>query len=232
MRLLLLLLVFLCMHTCLAQQQQELAYDTAHLQQRHFEEKKMDGYKADRDFQYNRYKEPPASLWDRFWDWFWEKIAQIMSTREGAITFKTVMIILAVLVLGFFIYRLTGMSKAGLFGRTTGENIGYTVSDEDIHGINFEQAIEQAVQNGNYRLAVRMLYLQTLKMLTDRNLINWQVNKTNITYLQELQGSAYQQPFNHLTWQFESNWYGDMPIDAGEFNQVRDQFNQFNRQIQ
>ena len=208
-----------------------IVYDSAHLVQRSFEQGKLSEYKADKDFQYNRYKEPPASLWQRFWDWFWLKIAEMLSTKEGALTFKTVMISVALLVLGFFIYKLTGMSKAGLFKRNTGDVSGYTVSDEDIHGINFEQAIEQAIQNNNYRLAVRMLYLQTLKTLADRHLINWQLNKTNIAYLQELQASTHQQAFSHLTWQFESNWYGDMPIDATEFGEVRNQFNQFNRQL-
>ncbi len=218
------------MHTCLAQP--GIAYDTSRVVQRTFTPAAINGYKGDKDFQYNRYKEPPASLWDRFWNWVWSMIEDVLSTEQGAFTFRTVLIVLAIVVLGYFIFRLTGMNKAGLFKRNTGDVSAYTISDEDIHAINFEQAIEQAVQNGNYRLAVRMLYLQTLKKLADRQLINWQLNKTNIAYLQELQASSYQQGFSHLTWQFESNWYGDMPIDAAEFQGVRDQFNQFNRQIQ
>jgi len=209
----------------------EILYDSASINARSFNAEKIKAFNASDDFQYNRYKEPPRSLWDRFWDWFWQKIEDMMSTEGGAFAFKTVLTLLAILVIGFFIYKLTGMNKAGLFKRNTGDVSGYTVSDEDIHSINFDQAIDQAVQNGNFRLAVRLLYLQSLKKLADRNLIKWQLNKTNIAYVQELQGSLYQPVFNNLTLQFENNWYGDMPIDNAEFDTVRSQFNQFNRQF-
>jgi hypothetical protein len=155
----------------------------------------------------------------------------MLSTEGGATAFKTVFILLAVMVMGFFIYRLTGMHTASLFKRNTGDVSGYSITDEDIHSINFDQAIELAIQNNNYRLAVRLLYLQSLKRLADKHLINWQLNKTNIAYVQELQGSRYQHSFSNLTLQFESNWYGDMPIDTAEFDAVHEQFNQFNRQF-
>jgi len=219
------------MHSSLAQRGHGILYDSSETTVRYFSPGKIKAYNADKDFQYNRYKEPPKSLWERFWEWFWNKIETMLGTEGGSAAFKTVFILLAVLVLVFFIYKLTGMSKAGLFKRNTGDVSGYSITDEDIHSINFDQAIEQAVQNNNYRLAVRLLYLQSLKRLTDKNLINWQLNKTNIAYVQELQGSPYQSSFSNLTLQFESNWYGDMPIDVTEFNTVHQQFNQFNRQL-
>ncbi|MEO6314833.1 MAG: DUF4129 domain-containing protein [Chitinophagaceae bacterium] len=217
------------MHACLAQQ--DIRYDSAATDSRSFNASELNTYKADKDFQYNRYKEPPRSLWDRFWDWFWNRIGRILSTRGGAVAFKSTLTLLAILVLGYFIYKVSGMGKAGLFKRNAGTGMGYSVSDEDIHSINFDEAIDLAIQNNNYRLAVRLLYLQSLKKLADRNLINWQLNKTNIAYLQELQGSAQQPFFSNLTLQFENNWYGDLPITATEFEAVHQQFKQFNRQL-
>ena len=229
MRLLLFIIALFCMHDCLAQH--AILFDSSATTVRSFSPEKIKAYNADKDFQYNRYKEPPKSLWQRFWEWFWNKIEDMLSTEGGATAFKTVFILLAVVVIGFFIYRLTGMDKASLFKRNTGDVSGYSITDEDIHSINFDQAIELAIQNNNYRLAVRLLYLQSLKRLTDKHLINWQLNKTNIAYVQELQGSRYQHSFSNLTLQFESNWYGDMPIDTAEFDAVHEQFNQFNRQF-
>jgi len=234
MRLFLLITALFFVHNCVSQYRHdphEILYDSSAIQARSFGPEKIKSYKEDPDFQYNRYKEPPKSLWDRFWEWFWNKIGEMLSTEGGSATFKTVLILLAVLVIGFFIYKLTGMNRASLFKRNSGSVSGYTVSDENIHSINFTQAISQAIQNNDYRLAVRLLYLQSLKMLADKNLINWQLNKTNIAYIDELQGSTYQSSFSNLTLQFESNWYGDMPIDATEFNAVHEQFNQFNSQL-
>jgi len=227
MRLFFFMIALFCMHAGLAQR--GLVYDSSKIETRAFSPGKIKAYNEDQDFQYNRYKEPPKSFWDRFWAWFWNKIGEILGTEGGSTAFKTVFILLAVLVLGFFIYKLTGMGKAGLFKRNTGDVSGYSITDEDIHSINFDQAIEQAIANNNYRLAVRLLYLQSLKILADKNLINWQLNKTNIAYVQELEGRSYQPFFSNLTLQFESNWYGDMPIEATAFDAVREQFNQFNR---
>jgi hypothetical protein len=215
--------------------QHTIVYDSADIKTRTFSAEKLKEYKANKDFQYERFKETPKSIWDRFWEWLWglwERFWQrVFSTEGGRITFKTVLIILAVAVLVFFILKLSGMTKSGLFGRKSGDGLDYSTSEEDIHTINFEEAIQQAINSGNLRLAVRLLYLQSLKQLTDTGLINWQINKTNIAYVQELSGSSYQPAFSNLTLQFESNWYGDVPIDAGEFNSVREQFNQFNRQL-
>jgi hypothetical protein len=234
MRLFLVIISLFFMHSGMAQYRrhpEDILNDSSVVITRAFSAEKMHAYKSNQDFQYNRYKEPPISFWDRFWGWFWGKIANLLSTKGGLTIFQTVFILLAVLVLGFFVYKLTGMNKAGLFKRNAGDVSGYSVADEDIHSINFEQAIADAIKNNNYRLAVRLLYLQSLKRLTDKNLINWQLNKTNIAYVQELQGSNYQSAFSNLTLQFENNWYGDMPIDNTEFNEVYEQFNQFNRQL-
>ena len=234
MRLFLFITTLFFVHTGLAQYRHvrgEILYDSSAIAVRSFSAEKIKAYNADKDFQYDSYKEPPKSLWDRFWGWFWNRVEALLSTEGGSAAFKTVFILLAILVLGFFIYKLTGMSKGSLFKRNTGDVSGYAVTDEDIHSINFDQAIEQAVQNSNYRLAVRLLYLQSLKRLADRNFIHWQLNKTNIAYVQELQGKRYQPAFNNLTLQFENNWYGDMPIDAAEYHAVSEQFKQFNSQI-
>ena len=234
MRLFLFIISLFFMHVSMAQYRHvrnEILYDSAVVTVRTFDTGKIKAYNADRHFQYDRYKEPPKSLWERFWDWFWNRVEALLGTKGGSAAFKTIFTLLAVLVLAFFIYKLTGMSKTGLFKRNTGEVSGYSVTDEDIHSINFELAIEQAVQSSNYRLAVRLLYLQSLKRLADRNLINWQLNKTNIAYVQELQGRIYQPAFNSLTLQFENTWYGDMPVAPGEFSTLHEQFKQFNRQI-
>jgi len=227
MRIFFLIVTLFCMHTCLGQH--GLIYDSSKTTVRSISAEQMKAYQADDQFQYNKYKEPPRSLWDRFWNWFWSKIGELLSSRGGSAAFKIVLTLLAVALLAFFIYKFTGMNKAGLFKRNTGDALGYSVTEEDIHSIDFDQAINHAIDNQHYRLAVRLLYLQSLKRLADRNLINWQLNKTNIAYVQELEGRSFQPFFGNLTLQFENNWYGDMPIDVTGFNIVREQFNQFNQ---
>ena len=212
--------------------QTEIRYDTASVSVRKFSPAAIKSYKENPVFQYDRIIEPPRSLWDRFWDWFWSKIAQLFSSKESWSLIRTILVILASAILLFFILKLLGMTNAGLFGKENKNDApGYSITEEDIHSINFEAAIQEAVNEGNFRFAVRLLYLQSLKKMADLGLINWQLNKTNIAYLQELSGSKHYRHFTHLTVQFENNWYGDLPIEENEFRAVRDQFTAFNQQL-
>ena len=214
------------------QAQQPVVYDTAAIEIRSLDASTLEKYKAEPAFQYDTSLTKPRSWWERFWDRFWERIGRMLGSGKGIMTTKIVLVTIAIIIMVCFVFILSGMGREGLFGKKSNSNpLDYAVSEEDIHSINFDAAIEEAVSNKNYRFAVRLLYLQTLKNLTDAGSINWQVNKTNIAYLNELNGKPYQKNFRQLTLQFENNWYGDLPIDANEFQTVKSQFNKFNQEL-
>jgi hypothetical protein len=124
-----------------------------------------------------------------------------------------------------------GIKEGGMFGRRSKENLIYSISSDDIHGISFEEAIENAIASSNFRLAVRLLYLQSLKKLSDRGYIEWQLNKTNIDYLQETKEKAWHSLFSSLTYNFEYTWYGEATVNKEKFQVVQQQFHQFNNQL-
>lgn len=212
--------------------QHKIVYDTTGIAMRHFASDRLEKYRSDQDFNYDRLPEPALSVWDRLWAWIFKMVGDIFSFKDGQRLLRIFFILIAVAILVFFILKITGMTNMGLFGKKNmGERLGHSLLDDNIHTINFDIAIQQAIEAGNYRLAVRLLYLQSLKNLADLQLINWQLNKTNFAYVYELNGRSYQQPFIELTSQFETNWYGDIPIEAQEFGRVRNKFDLFNRQL-
>lgn len=226
--LLLLLLMFTCTF-CFSQKQ--VNRDTASIEERSFNAQKLNQLKADKDFQYDRYKEPPKSLWDRFWSWFWYKVNQLLSTRSGRTTLWTIFIIFGAAVLTYFVFKVMGMNKGGLFGRTSNQNLDYNISTENIHAISFEDAINDAIATSNFRLAIRLLYLQALKKLSDKNYVNWQLNKTNTDYLIETRDKSWHPLFSTLTYHFEYTWYGETQVNKEAFHQVQQSFIQFNNQL-
>lgn len=189
-------------------------------------------YKKDQAFVYEEMPIQTETWWDRMWRKFWKFIDQLLSTKGGKHFFKWWLPAIALGVLGFFVYKFTGMSKSGFFGKNGDTSLAYQVDEENIHELDFKAAIEKAIANNNYRLAVRLLYLQTLKQLTDNGLIDWRINKTNATYVQELAGYHQQNSFIQLTNYFDRVWYGEANISNEQFADAQQSFIQFQQQIQ
>ena len=116
----------------------------------------------------------------------------------------------------------------GLFGRKAEEDLlAYHRLTENIHELDFSTLIEEAIEGHNYRLAIRLYYLKTVKQLTDKQHIHWQPTKTNRVYVDELGSSVLRKEFEQLTSQFEYVWYGEFQVTETEFHLLRDQFQFF-----
>lgn len=102
---------------------------------------------------------------------------------------------------------------------------------EDIFSIPYESKIREAIQQNQFRLAVRLLYLQTLMRLAHKNLIQFKQDKTNSQYLAQLYNTAYYKDFFSLTRHFEYTWYGQFPLSETVFRQLQKDFETFNREL-
>jgi hypothetical protein len=189
-------------------------------------------YKNDRAFIYEEMPLQTETWWDSMWRKFWKFIDLLLSTKGGKQFFKWGLPAIALCVLCFFVYKFTGANKSGFFGKNRNAALPYQIDEENIHELDFKAAIDKAIANVNYRLAVRLLYLQTLKQLTDKGLIDWRINKTNATYVQELGTHQQQSGFIQLTNYFDRVWYGEAAITHEQFNDAQQSFIQFQQQIQ
>ncbi len=95
---------------------------------------------------------------------------------------------------------------------------------EDIFIIDYDKEISKATQERNYRFAVRLWYLRTLKELSDRNIISYGPEKTNSEYLDSLIGKSYYQDFFRLTRNFEYTWYGQFPLTGEGYSLMQKEF--------
>lgn len=102
---------------------------------------------------------------------------------------------------------------------------------ENIFEIKFEKEIQKAIDASNFRLAVRLMYLRTLKDLSLRNLINYTHEKTNSDYLFQLAGSPYYKNFFRLTRSFDYTWYGHFSLSQESFSVIQNDFNSFKQQL-
>lgn len=232
MKVLLLIVCFLSIHFLpFAQSWEEVKMDTSSIEVRTMNDSALKQIKASKEFQYTKLQEPPKSLWDRFWSWFWWNIAQLFKTKNGRITFWTIICLIAAAIIAFFIWRVVGMNKSRLFARKAEGGLQYSIGEENIHNISFDDAILQAINSGNYRQAIRLLYLQSLKTLSDKELIHWQINKTNSDYLTEVKDKPWSRLFRSLTHHFEYIWYGEMTIEKDDFATMQIKYQQLKNQL-
>jgi len=226
-----LLLISFLFCTCVVFAQQESAYDSAAVEIRTFNDTTFQQYKNDADFQYENELVQTPSIWDRFWAWVWRKYDEIMSTEAGRVTMKFIFWLLGIGGLAFFVYKVARMNRLSLFAAEQQSLTAYKVESEDIHAIPFDTAINEALQQGNYRLAIRLSYLQNLKLLTDKELIDWRPNKTNTDYWREITSPSLQRSFKSVTNIFEYAWYGSHSVTRGDFETMKEELLQFKTQL-
>lgn len=125
-------------------------------------------------------------------------------------------------------------SNVGLFRKkrtATGAGSEGDEIPEDIFAINYQKEIEKATTQGNYRLAVRMMYLRLLKELSDKNIIQYKQDRTNLDYLMQLHPTPHYSHFFRLTRHFEYSWYGHFDVEPETYRVIAGDFDQFEREI-
>ena len=218
------LLIFIFVYKADAQKQDSLNYDhNSPIDVRTSE--KINDYLNDDYYLYDQeLVKPPINLLQRILKWIGD-IFRFIERGGKPVSYIFYVIMFAILL--FVIIKILGLNYQSLFIRSSkikGHDID--VFDEDIHAIDFDAVIDEAVKNENYRKAVRYLYIKFLKVLTDNELIEWEINKTNKDYRKEMRQSKYFSIFKNLTFVYEYVWYGEFAINYKQFTNFYSGFNQ------
>ena len=141
-------------------------------------------YRADEAYNYARELQAPELDW---WDWLMSKIGEFLSdlfSIQGKGDFRIVIYIVIALVfialIAFILYRYQ-FKLFGRAGKVTNEND----EEDNIYGVDFEAVYAKAMAQKDYYKAVRIVYLRTLRWLSDGNKISWQLYKTPTQYTRE-----------------------------------------------
>lgn len=192
----------------------------------------MQQFRDDEAFNYGESERPGYPRWIlRILDWIDSLTNDFMRAVFTRNTITVIFIVLVVTLLVAIILRMQNVSIRNLFSRQKLNQEESEFYEEDVNRMNFEQLITQAVDNKNYRLAVRFLYLKNLKALSDRLIINWNPNKTNYSYVDEIKIESLKGKFQESTLIFDFVWYGEFVLNENTFHEAYRLFNEFNRMI-
>ena len=134
---------------------------------------------------------------------------------------------------GVILWYLAG-SRVGLFrkkNKAIESNDEEELSTEDIFAINYQKEIDKAEAGGNYRLAIRLMFLRLLKDMAGKNIIRYKQDKTNLDYLFQLSATVYYDHFFRICRNYEYSWYGQFEVRETAYRIIRNDFVQFNHQI-
>lgn len=131
----------------------------------------------------------------------------------------TILIVGLLVILVVFIRK----GKSGLL-KPIPENESITeLTVDDLENTDYQKLLDIALANSDLRLATRYTFLIALQFLQINKKINWQKEKTNQEYLQEL-NAELQAPFSALIRAYEYVWYGEMKINIHVYHRVKEYF--------
>ncbi|MFZ1807273.1 MAG: hypothetical protein WAU36_08630 [Cyclobacteriaceae bacterium] len=199
--------------------------DTTEVVVKKFETDKISNLKSSQDFDY---KEPPTmaeSIWDRFWQWvgrFFSALFEGATSTNWGRVFVYVAAFVGFIIILLMILRVNAFRI--LYSGADKGSITTNVFHENIHEMDFDRLIQEALAEKKYREGIRLIFLHSLKLLTDEQFIHWQAGKTNHDYVDELSTSELKTNFNELSFYFDYAWYGNFPIKEEAFTKTQQLF--------
>ncbi|AOW19437.1 hypothetical protein [Urechidicola croceus] len=202
-----------------------LRVDTATVTPKYFEDLK-EKY-VEEEFIYERSIQK-SGWWSRFKQWFNDlfkikNTGNLTSNADFALNVFYVVIFL--LVIFFIVKAILNKEGTWVFGKASDRNI-IPVSDieNNIHVTDFDSLIKDAESTNNYRLAVRYYYLWILKSLTSAEIIEYDVEKTNSDYQNEINSKTIRDDFSYASYLYNYMWYGEFDVNEQQFGDAKNAF--------
>lgn len=118
-----------------------------------------------------------------------------------------------------------------IFSKKAKAIIDIDLSEQHIEVIDLDALMNAALKNKDYRLAVRYQYLKILKLLSQKEIIEWHFDKTNVDYEQEISESKLKNDFKKVSYLYEYIWYGEQIINETDYTNASFRFTQLNNSI-
>lgn len=96
---------------------------------------------------------------------------------------------------------------------------------------DLERFLRLSLEAGDYKTAIRILYIMIIQRMHEHNWIIWKKDKTNRDYLNEVRPRPSYSQFRDITLVYEIIWYGDNEISGTEFNKLKSLFDSYKGEI-
>jgi len=192
------------------------------------------------DFVYEYdFKSNGISMWQRFKRWlndFFQRIfdfdSPVSAQKFTEYFIKTIYIIAFIAIIYLIVKTLIQKEGNWVFGRRSDTlDITTETIEVDLLQTNFKDLIAAATHKKDYRLATRYYYLQSLQKLSQKGLIDWDAEKTNQDYFNEITDPKLQKKFSYISYLYNYSWYGEFELNSTTFKEIKVSFHSLYKSI-
>ena len=151
---------------------------------------------------------------------------QLLQALEYLIYF-----LLVILAIYLIVKVLINENFNSIFNKKAKSFHDINLTEEHIETIDVNNLLRTALENSDYRLAIRYQFLLTLQKLSKNDVIQWHFDKTNSDYLNEIAQPTIQQGFKKVTYLYDHIWYGEQTIDLNKYEKSVLDFKSINKLI-
>lgn len=183
---------------------------------------------ADDAFNYNRKDGEAQNVLGQFLNWIFKGVYRVFGVNLPPnilqIIEYVIYVLMGVLALYLLIKFVVGENLSSLFTKKAVSLIDINISEEHIENLDLDALIADAVQQKNFRFAIRYHYLKVLKLLSQKNIIEWHYEKTNSDYQNEITQAGLKPLFKEVSYLYDYIWYGEQEIDDNSFQIAQSRF--------
>ncbi|SRX55015.1 hypothetical protein [Aequorivita sp. CIP111184] len=208
--------------------------DSSKVVQKHFSENLFDKYSGN-EFNYDSVEGEAENFLGRAINWFFNKLGEIFGINLSPEMYQIIKFIIYGLLIVFAIYilvkLLVGDNASSFFSKKSKMVAPLNIQEEHIENVNLDSYIKNALNEENYRLAIRYMYLKSLKLLSLKNIIDWHFEKTNNDYYREIESVTLKENFKKISYLYDNIWYGEYALNKAGFENAQKDFELLNKNL-
>lgn len=186
--------------------------------ERRFDRKKMEEFRANPEFNYAQDYAPSDSFITLALAYLLSLFSGVFGSLQGQWVFTWLFRILMILGIVVAVWLIVRMKYGNVLSGSSRQFGNVPLSHFEKESEDYYKLLQESLDNQQYRLAVRYLFLSTLLLLEQQRFLEITKWKAPYDYLRELPEEK-RAGFKQLTDLFENTWYGDYQPDDDAVNQ-------------
>ena len=187
------------------------------------------------EYDYDSMEGEAENFLGRAINWLLNKMGDLFGVQISPEMYQFIKFIIYAALIVFAIYilvkLLVGDNASSFFSRKSKMVAPLNIQEEHIENIDLDHYIKNAQKEENYRLAIRYMYLKSLKSLSLLNIIDWHFEKTNSDYYREIENEILKENFKKTSYLYDNIWYGEYALDKAGFENAEKDFERLNQNL-